>query len=178
MSQEIDYSSVLADLEARRAVLDAAIAGVRQLLGQVGESKASASPQGATMADLPQDVAPGVFHGLSISEAAKKYLQMTKTKHKTTAICDALRAGGIESASKSFYGNVFTSLKRNKEFIKLGKHWALADWHPTHVVAATAKKTKQARRRKAPKPRPVPDSKQSATKESAGDAASQRKAIG
>ncbi len=34
MSQEIDYAIVLADLESRRAALDAAIAGVKAILGQ------------------------------------------------------------------------------------------------------------------------------------------------
>jgi len=34
---------------------------------------------------------------------------------------------------------------RTKDFVKLGKYWALAEWHPTHVATAT-KPTRKARK--------------------------------
>ncbi len=73
---------------------------------------------------------------------------MKKTKQKTRAICDALLQGGIESGARDFYSNVYTTLARTKDFIKLGKYWALATWHPTRAVTSQTKPHKKARRRK------------------------------
>jgi hypothetical protein len=157
MSQEIDYSAVLADLEARKAALDAAIAAVKAILGQgTLETASSVSGTGAAIRSenaLPQEVAPGVFHGMSISEAARKFLEMRKAKQKTRAIADAIRQGGIESGARDFYSNVYTTMaRRPKEFIRLGKYWALVEWHPTRAAVTTAKPAKKGRRgRKSPK---------------------------
>lgn len=151
MSQEINYAAVLADLEAKRAALDAAIAGVRAMLGQAAAESAGAT-EGATApapgVDVPKDVVPGVFHGKSVSEAAKMYLEMKKVKQKTRAICDALLQGGIESDSKNFYGNVYTTLTRNKDFFRRGKYWALTSWDPRRAAAAAARPARKARRGK------------------------------
>lgn len=109
MSQEIDYRKVLADLEAKKAAIETSIAGIKQMLGQ--------------------EVLPGTFHGLSMAEAAKKYLRMVKVKKKTKEICDALLKGGVETIAKDFYSNMFNVMQRNKDFIKLGVYWGLSEWH-------------------------------------------------
>jgi hypothetical protein len=155
MSQEIDYVAVLADLETRKAALDAAIAGVRAILGQ-GPVEGLPLPPGVKPGGLgagQQEVTPGVFHGLSVSQAAKKYLEMTKEKQKTAAIAKAIRKGGIETTASNFYANVFNTLKRSKDFRKLGPHWVLAEWHPHPASAVPDKASKKGKKgRKRTKP--------------------------
>jgi hypothetical protein len=159
MGQEIDYAAVLADLEARRATLDGVITVLKQMVGTgVLEAILIPSPPGTKSENanrdtvgsgaLPSEVRPGVFHGLSVSEAVRKFLEMTKTKQRTVDIATALRQGGIESTADNFYGNVFTTMKRRKDFVKLGKFWALAEWYPTRAVPPVKPATKKSRVRK------------------------------
>lgn len=155
MGQDIDYAAVLADLESKRAALDAAIAAVRAILGQA-PNEAPGGPGGGLSStpgtDLPSEVTPGIFHSMSVSEAAKKYLEMKKVKQKTRALCDALSQGGIESDSKNFYGNVYTTLTRNKDFMRRGKYWALASWFPNVPASKPTKKGRAKRGRKTTAP--------------------------
>jgi hypothetical protein len=155
MSQEVDYAAVAADLEARIASLQALLAGVRALMGQAPiegpPSGAGGISAPAVGREIPKEVTPGVFHSMSVSEAAKTFLEMTKVKQKTRAICDALTRGGIESDARDFYSNVYTTLSRNKDFFKRGKYWALTAWDPRRAAAAATKPAKKARRGKKPK---------------------------
>lgn len=148
MTQEIDYAAVLTDLETRKMALDAAIAAVKAILGQAApEATALAAASGNQGQPIGKgtaaEVTPGAFHGMSITEAARKYLEMRKTKQKTRTICEAIQKGGIETSAKHFYSNVYTSLGRNKDFIRLGKYWALAEWHPTRVPPTPARPKKK-----------------------------------
>jgi hypothetical protein len=159
MAQEIDWNAVLADLEARRATLDTAITSLRGLITGGGLEAILATPvtvkqvDAREMTDAPQEVRPGVFHGMSVSEACRTYLEITKKKQKTRAICDAVLQGGIESDARDFYSNVYTTMARNKDFIKLGKYWALSEWYPARAAAAVAAKPGKKTRRRANKPR-------------------------
>jgi len=144
---DIDDAAVLAYLKAKRASLDASIAALEAFLGP---TPLEGVPDGVAVRlrndDEPEQLGPGVFHGLSISEAAKRFLEITKKKQKTRAICDAIQKGGIETGAKNFLSNVYTTLLRNKDFMRLGSYWALAEWYPTKVPAG--KPTKKAKRSK------------------------------
>jgi hypothetical protein len=164
MSQEIDDDPVLAHMKAMLASLQSAIAhyeafkGLRPSEGLTDGAKVSPS----VVDDRPEQLGPGVFHGLSISEAAKRFLEITKKKQKTRAICDAIQKGGIETDAKNFLSNVYTTLLRNKDFIRVGSYWALADWHPTRVgttVSKPAKKNKRGGRRARAQARPAAPAK-------------------
>jgi hypothetical protein len=165
MSQEIDYTKVLADLEARRAAIDTMITGVKVLLGQSPPEAASTSSAGTSPPaanDLPKEVTPGVFHGMSVSEATRTFLEMRKTKQRVKVICEALTRGGIESDSKNFYGNVYTVLQRNPNvFAQRGKAWGLTGWYKTLPTGTGAKATKKGRRAKKSRKRSmIPSDKQ------------------
>jgi hypothetical protein len=172
MSNEVDYAVVAADLEARIASLQALLAGVRALMGQGSiDSPPTGSGGGPAPVGVPEkanllkEVVPGVFHGMSVSEAARTFLEMTKVKQKTRAICDALTRGGIESDARDFYSNVYTTLDRNKDFFKRGKYWMLTSWDPRRAAAAAVK---PAKRKKAPRsggaPRQSKGSRETSTK--------------
>lgn len=134
----IDYSAVLADLETKRAELDAAIAAVKRILGHTDVSS-PALAFGMAKAQIAVEVADSLrddsFFGLSLVDAVKKYLRMSKRKKSTKDIVDALEQGGFTHTSKNFYGTVFTALSRDSEkagseLVKVGKEWGIAEWYP------------------------------------------------
>lgn len=146
MTAPIDYTAVLADLEAKRGQIDAAIAVIRTLVGEGGappqengdgDDDAPARPSTAS-AGIPQRTAPGIqsdtFFRLSTSAAVKKFLGMVKRPQTPRAIADALRAGGQVHATdeKTAYTNVYTALRRgqDKDFVQTRTgEWGLVEWY-------------------------------------------------
>lgn len=143
MGQDIDYAAVIADLENRRNTIDNTIAFLRGLVD--GGGVVGAQAQMSSLLDLKREkpesreVVPGLFHGLSVAAAARKFLEMKRSKQRMVDIVSALQQGGIESEAGNFYSNVFTTISRKKDFTRLGKYWALAEWYPNRPVV-TAKK--------------------------------------
>src|SRR5260370_12648111 len=92
----LDYGAFLADLEAKRAVLDQAIASVRAVMSS-GALAVNVSDSMPGMADSVSvalhggEVPAGLFHGKSIPEAAKLYLSIVNKKQTTKEIADGLR---------------------------------------------------------------------------------------
>ena len=68
----INYAAVLADLQAKRAQLDSAIAAINALMEQTGTLAATAPPvpRIAGLSEVPSRA----FVGLSVSAAARKLL--------------------------------------------------------------------------------------------------------
>lgn len=94
----INYDSVLADLRAKREKLDAAIAGIELMLGL-------SSPSAATSPNTPiqaQEVESDSFFGMSIPDAARKFLGMRKKPQTTQEIADALNRGGRRGRNLGF----------------------------------------------------------------------------
>jgi hypothetical protein len=137
-NKSIDYKAVLADLETKRAELDAAIAAVRRILGHTDvPSPVLAFGQAATQvtADVSDTLRDDSFFGLSLIDAAKKYLRIVRRKKPTMEIVQALERGGFTHTSKNFYGTVFTALARESEktgseIVKVGKEWGISEWYP------------------------------------------------
>ncbi|MGA9527296.1 MAG: hypothetical protein WBS24_04185 [Terriglobales bacterium] len=163
----IDYASILADLEAKKAALEAIIASVRGAmavgsLGQPGDGNGYI-PSGLPTSMNGGEVPAGAFFAKSIPDAAKVYLEIVKKKQTSKEIAAALLQGGMESASKNFPSIVHSILDRarkgaNPAFVKLGTQWGLASWYPNLVASTTkpgGKKTKQvkaAKKKAAAKP--------------------------
>jgi hypothetical protein len=129
MAEVVDYQAVLADLKAKRAGLDQAIAAIEQIIG------VSTSTTPATVELGPGvTIKPGMFHGMSLTEAAVAYLRVTKQKRSIRDIADALEQGGFYHTSKDFTNTVRAVLARNAaqeggEIVKDGTFWALAEWY-------------------------------------------------
>ena len=163
-SEPVNYEVVLADLRARRASIDSAIAAIEQLqavlAGQPGDGLA-ASRQ-IDPASIPEDA----FFGLSIAEAAKKYLGMVKRKQSVKEIADALDRGGLPHTSTDFINTVGTMLRRanDPELAKVGRgDWGLANWYgnrrPKQEPVKKQKRGKQGKKAKQAFVRiPAPDS--------------------
>ena len=151
-----DVSALLANWEAKRAALDAAIASLRAAIaagalgatmaGDVGafQPAGSAYHQGTGGGEIPN----GAFQGKTVSDAIKAYLSVVRKKQTTRDIVDALKRGGIESTSDHFDTIVYNALERMRtssaEIAKFGKLWGLTEWLPPSMRSAAVKsQTKQ-----------------------------------
>jgi hypothetical protein len=128
----IDYAAVLADLKAKRADLDVAIAGIERMVGL------ATAAQGAASIDVTQhgsDVEPDSFFGMSIADAAKKFLAMKKKPQTTADIAEALEKGGMTHTSGNWGNTVGSVLNRidgsTGEIVRVKRGtWGLASWYP------------------------------------------------
>jgi hypothetical protein len=123
------YDAVIADLEAKRDQLNAMIETLKQMKG-VGLPLASAvmssSHHGAASDTV---IRKDAFFGMTIPDAAKKYLSLVKRTKPHMELCDSLLAGGFKTSSPNFREVVRSTLSRNPDFVKFGKEWGLAEWY-------------------------------------------------
>jgi hypothetical protein len=150
-AEQMDYAAILADLEGKRAALDAAIASFRAAIAFGALGTASDVPP-AVSGTLPGnllvpsisggEVPAGAFLGKSIPDATRLYLEIVKKKQTSAEIADALRKGGMETNSKNFPQMVHSVLDRarkaeNPQIVKLDRsHWGLATWYPASLRSA------------------------------------------
>lgn len=117
----INYEAVLADIDARIAKLQATREGIVELMALTGTA-----PSGGPSGKIAHDA----FLGMSIPDATKKYLSMTRQKKDTQAIIDALEQGGLP---RSVYSTVYAVLRRREkqigDIINEKGDWALAEWY-------------------------------------------------
>jgi len=166
---KIEYGTILADLEAKRSVLDAAISSLRAAMaaGALGATEGTSYVNLAATVVNPSihngEVPAGAFLGKSIAEAAKLYLSIVKSKQTTREIADALLKGGMETTSSNFEGIVHAGLNRERkasgELVRVGKAWALTQWYPSGIRTQAKRTVKKSRRSKAKRsePKPVTD---------------------
>jgi hypothetical protein len=160
-TQPFDYSAIEADLEAKKAAIEAALASLRaaKALGALGQSGDSSVIPGS-IASAPMyagDIPDGAFLNKGIPEATKYYLEIVKKKQTSAEIAAALRKGGMESTSSDFVGVVNAGLNRARKIpssplLKLGSHWGLKSWYSKGLVSgigAPAKKAKKKQRKPA-----------------------------
>lgn len=129
-----NYEEILADLEAKKAKIDAAIEVIKELRG---EAPSGAGPQNGKPAPAAEatEVRDDTFFSLSVPDAIKKCLGIMKRPQVTTEICESLRRGGHTSGGKkTFYATVSTALHRLKKsgevvYIPSTRGWGLASWY-------------------------------------------------
>ena len=125
----INYAAVLADLEAKRAQLDSAIAAMKVLMEQTGTLAATAPPlpRIASLSEIP----PQAFVGLSTSAAVRMLLEMMQRRLSVREILQGLRAGGLKPNK---YRNVYAIMRQREadkaDIIKVDRQWGLAEWNP------------------------------------------------
>jgi len=159
----LDYGAFLADLEAKKAVLERAIASLRAVMDAgalaVNAGDSMSMTDGFSSSVMASGEVPqGAFLGKSIPEAAKLYLAIVKRKQTSREIAEGLKKGGIESKAKSFNAQVHTILDRSRKsgagvFVKLDGYWGLAEWYPAALRSSAkpgkAKKSKKPAKRAA-----------------------------
>lgn len=133
--QPINYEAVLADLETRKAQLEAAISGIRLILGQSGTNPSGPSGGGSYSGMTP---AHDAFIGMSIPEAAKKHLTAVRKKLSTQELMTAMEAGGLPPSK---YNTVYAILRRREnqvgDIINMKGDWALQEWYPNYRKKAS-----------------------------------------
>jgi hypothetical protein len=185
----LDYNAVLADLEARKAALDHAIASLKVvmasgvLIGTFTDSMPPASDSISTSLGVHGGEVPvGAFLGKSIPEAAKLCLQILKRKMTTREIAEALKKGGIESSAKNFPIIVHSILDRASKggsgILRLDRAWGLAEWYPAGLRSGAAPdkrvKIKKARKTNRSKTKQNPAGNGEAKAESSPDGLQER----
>jgi hypothetical protein len=147
--QPINYEAVLADLEARKAQLEAAISGIRLMLGQSG-----ASPGGGPSGGGGPTPAHDAFIGMSIPEAAKKHLTAVRKKLSTQELMTAMEAGGLPPSK---YNTVYAILRRREnqvgDIINMKGDWALQEWYPNYRKKASASENGDEDTKETPEPK-------------------------
>ena len=133
--QPINYEAVLADLENRKAQLEAAIAGIRLVMGQPGTAPSGPDGGGGYSGGAP---AHDAFIGMSIPEAAKKHLTAVRKKLSTQDLMTAMEAGGLPPSK---YSTVYAILRRREkqvgDIINMKGDWALQEWYPNYRKKAS-----------------------------------------
>lgn len=172
-TKAIDYSVMLADLYAKRAGIDAAIAGIMAASGGNVTLPENAgfpvSLNGPSPDRQPTELPRGAFLGKSLPAAVKLYLSAVMKKQTIKEIATALHDGGVESTSDNFESVITGSLNRMKnsgEVLRFKDGWALAEFYPEHLrrnlapgTAPKAKGGKKAKKaRKTAKPAAKPQS--------------------
>lgn len=110
------------------------------------------------------EISHDTFFGMTIAEAAQKYLAMTKVTKSTADIAAALEQGGLKHSSKDFPANVRSIIGQRDEFVRVPNgDWGLGDWYPGLG------------RGKKPKPEKAPKAKAKAPKSKSGSNAAKPK---
>lgn len=127
------YDVVLADLRAKRAQIDQAIAAIEALRGggTSENQEVSIRKQPASTGE----VTPGMFHSLSIADAAKQLLALRKKPLGTQEITESIIAGGVVFSTDTPANTVGSVLHRQAakvgDVISVGRGtWGLAAWYP------------------------------------------------
>jgi len=129
------YAAVLADLERERDQITSMIAMIKRRMGMTSDdAPITASPLSGTDSSVigqAADLQSDAFFGMSIPEAIKKFLAITKRPRRTAEIAKALEAGGLAHTSKNWVATVQSTLSRMRSIVvKVPNGWGLLEWYP------------------------------------------------
>lgn len=126
--RDITLTAYLESLRSRRAKLDALITSIEEELGQ----ETSTESGGESSSNVRQRPPRGPYHGMTIIDAAIKFLGSVGSPQLTRDIQRALWQGGLKSSSRSPYRTVYSTLRtrfENKgDIVKKGSKWGLKEW--------------------------------------------------
>jgi len=139
-TEPINYEAVIADLEAKKAQLEATISMLRAL-GGLGSIGSAPTPSGGG-APTGGHFASDAFFGKSIPDAAVTILQSQRRKMSTQSLMDTMEKGGLPPSK---YNTVYSILRRREsvvgDLINMQGEWGLAAWYPNHVKKSPKKTT-------------------------------------
>jgi len=157
--ETLDYSAIVADLEAKKAALEVMITSARSAMAVGALGKTGDVPPAAGRSPLvppaafgpPVELPAGAFHGKSLGPAIKLYLAAIKKKQTIREISTALREGGVESTSENFESVVTGALNRLKgshEVLRFKDGWGLAEFYPESLRARIGGIDKQPKKKR------------------------------
>lgn len=127
------YDIVLADLKAKRAQIDAAIAAIESMKGVISSVEQPVTREQSSQ--VTPSVTAGDFHGMNIADAAKQLLSKGKKPLGTQEITKGIIEGGIVFSTETPANTVNSVLHRRAgkdgDIIRVGRSlWGLAAWYP------------------------------------------------
>jgi Helix-turn-helix domain of resolvase len=134
------YEAVVADLKAKRAEIDAALAAIeryRTVGGGVGPTASltvSAPTAAVSGAALPSMSATNSFYGLGFREAGPKQLSIAGRPQTAAEIWEALKANGFTTAHNNPPKTVHSAMRRREKthgdvFIVGEGKWGRKEWY-------------------------------------------------
>jgi biotin operon repressor len=140
------YDAGIADVETRIRSMQAALETLKQLRASyLGEPT---PPAASTSRPSETEVQHDTFFGMTIADAARKYLNMMKATKSTADIAAALELGGLKHSSKDFPSNVRSIIGHRDDFIRVPNgDWGLMEWYPGQGRGKKPKATKTAKRK-------------------------------
>ena len=149
----MDYQTMLADMEAKKAVLEQAIASLKAAIAAGALGRSGEVPMGSFSVGSPSmepvELPVGAFLNKSLPAAIKLYLSAVKKKQTTQQITTALKEGGVESIASNFETVVVGALHRlkmAKEVLRFKDGWGFADYYPDHIRKAVSQAKKPTRK--------------------------------
>lgn len=139
MNQEsTPYEAVIADLEAKRDQINATIEMLKALrsTATVTLPAATANQRRETEPEIRRDS----FFGMTIPDAARKYLTIVKATKSNPMLCQALLDGGFKTSSANFSEVVRSTLQRNRDFVKVNGEWGLSEWYGNRGAGRKARR--------------------------------------
>jgi hypothetical protein len=122
------FDAAITELEARIRNMQITLETLQQLRAEGAAAPASSSLLSRTE---ESQVHHDTFFGMTIGEAARKYLSMVKTTKSTADIAANLEHGGLKHSSKDFPTTVRSILGQREDFLRVPNgDWGLAEWYP------------------------------------------------
>jgi hypothetical protein len=159
----------LQDLRHERDELDSLIQAIEKRLagalaqsvgGSDGANESAQSPpnegryvgRARTKDASPAGMTVGFFHNMSQAAAAEKLMKMNPGHALTTGqILDSFRSSGMALNPKNSVQILYTALKRNPKFERVGnKAWGLREWYPEKKRRTNSDRVEEIMREDAP----------------------------
>lgn len=132
---ELDRDSMektLAALEAERAELDTTIEFLKRKLGRSDSENGSSSSTTASKHVASGQIHHDTFYGMSVIDAAKKYLSIVgKPARSTQEVMDGLKKGGIDKEYATVSSVLARAARTGQGLDNVGRgNWGLSEWYP------------------------------------------------
>ena len=136
------FDSAVAEVQAKIEEMKTTLATLLRLQADYGGAPSATSRGGET------EISHDSFFGMTIADAAKKYLSMVKATKSTAVIAEALERGGLKHSSKSFPTTLRSILGPREDFTRVPNgDWGLAEWYPGQGRGKKAKPEKPTKRK-------------------------------
>lgn len=158
MTENDDSKQAVATLKAKRQWYLNAIQGIDIAIAALEGSEVPAMVDAAAIttqapiapknANADVSIRSDSFWMMSMSDAARKFLDMVKRPQSVNVIGEALKKGGYLSESPNYLSMVRNTLRTGRAFTKVNSDWGLREWYagrslptePTVKLKAKAKK--------------------------------------
>ena len=155
------YSAVLADLQRRRDEIDGAIQAIQIVRG--ASATFTPGPVAVVTDSAPMSLnESGQFLGMSISEAAKKFLSAKRRTMNSADLATALQSGGLALTSNDPANTIGSVLTRRfntvGDIVRVSRgQWGLREWYPHTSFQRKNDKRRDAAREEGGNGEPVPE---------------------